>query len=130
MKPRVLVADDDDAMRTTVGFTLDDQGYDTVEAATGMEVLRLLEEAESDGASSGIDLIVMDIRMPGLSGLDTVKRLRGLDCATPVVLMSSFVTPETAAAADRLHVPLISKPFALSELRALVTQTLDGGAAT
>jgi CheY-like chemotaxis protein len=130
MKHRVLIADDDDAMRATVAFTLDDDGYDTTEAASGMEVLRLMKAAERDGGSTGFDLIVMDIRMPGLSGLDTVKRLRGLECTTPVVLMTAFVTPETADAAERLRVPLLSKPFPLSELRALVLSTLDGAGRT
>jgi CheY-like chemotaxis protein len=129
MKPRVLVADDDDAMRTTVAFTLDDEGYDTIEASSGLEVLRLLAAAENGGrGSAGFDLIVMDIRMPGLSGLDTVRRLRGRACRTPVVLMTAFATPETEDAADRLRVPLLSKPFPLSELTDLVTRTLDGRA--
>lgn len=130
MTRRVLVADDDDAMRTTVAFTLDDEGFETIEAASGMEVLRLLESAESARrGSSGFDLIIMDIRMPGLSGLETVRKLRGLRCSTPVILMTAFAAPETADAAQRLQVPLLSKPFSLSELTELALRTLDARAA-
>jgi CheY-like chemotaxis protein len=72
----------------------------------------------------------MDIRMPGLSGLETVRKLRGLRCSTPVILMTAFAGPETAGAAERLDVPLLSKPFPLSELSALAQRTLDAGATT
>jgi CheY-like chemotaxis protein len=131
MAPRVLVADDDDAMRTTVAFMLDDEGFETTEAASGVEVLRLLESAESARrGSSGFDLIIMDIRMPGLSGLETVRMLRRLRCSTPVILMTAFAGPETADAAKRLRVPLLSKPFPLAELTALAQRTLDARAAT
>jgi CheY-like chemotaxis protein len=131
MTLRVLVADDDEAMRTTVAFLLDDEGFETIEAASGMDVLRLLESAESARrGSSGFDLIIMDIRMPGISGLETVRMLRGLRCSTPVILMTAFAGPEIADAAERLHVPLLSKPFPLSELTALAQRTLDARAST
>ena len=131
MQRRVLVADDDDAMRTTVAFTLDDEGFETIEAASGVEVLRLLETAGSSRSGArAFDLIIMDIRMPGLSGLDTVRKLRGLQCSTPVILMTAFAAPETAEAAERLQVPLLSKPFALSELTALALRMLASRSAT
>jgi CheY-like chemotaxis protein len=120
MQRRVLVADDDDAMRTTIVFTLDDLGVETIEACSGVEVVRLLDAV----AAGGIDLIIMDIRMPGLSGLDTVRKLREMHCSTPVILMTAFAAPETEDAAARLDVPLLSKPFALADLTALTLRTL------
>ena len=128
MQRRVLVADDDDAMRTTVAFTLDDEGFETTEAASGVDVLRLLARAESSPRdATAFDLIIMDIRMPGLSGLETVRKLRALHCPIPVILMTAFASPETAEAAERLQVPLLSKPFLLSELTALALRILDAG---
>ena len=128
MQPRVLVADDDDAMRTTIAFTLDDVGVETVEARSGVEVLRLLDGPEAETgrlhAAASFDLIIMDIRMPGLSGLDTVRKLRDQRCSTPVILMTAFAAPETEEAAQRLHVALLSKPFALADLTALTLRTL------
>ncbi len=120
MQPRVLVADDDDAMRTTIAFTLDDVGVETIEARSGVEVIRMLDAV----TAGGFDLIIMDIRMPGLSGLDTVRTLRGMHCSTPVILMTAFAAPETEDAAERLHVPLLSKPFTLADLTALALRTL------
>ena len=131
MHHRVLVADDDDAMRATVSFTLDDEGFETIEAASGVEVLRLLE-ADDCWRSSGrtpFDLIIMDIRMPGLTGLETVRKLRSLQCSTPVILMTAFPAPETQEAAEALHVPLLAKPFPLSELTALTLKTIASRAA-
>lgn len=126
MQRRVLVADDDDAMRATVAFTLDDEGFETIEAASGDDVLRLLEAHDA----SAFDLIIMDIRMPGLSGLDTVRRLRGRAVATPVILMTAFAGGETAEAAEELQVPLLSKPFTLTELTVLAQRVLASPAAT
>jgi CheY-like chemotaxis protein len=114
---RVLVADDDEAMRTTVAFTLIDDGYDVVEVASGNEVLQLLELREPARVHTGsFDLLLMDVRMPGLSGLDTVRRLRRLEAPPPVILMTAFASPETRDQADALRVPLLSKPFALADL--------------
>ena len=132
MQRRVLVADDDDAMRATVAFTLDDEGFETIEAASGDEVLRLLEatQGSSRSGNSAFDLIIMDIRMPGLSGLDTVRRMRRRHCSTPVILMTAFAGGETAHAAEALHVPLLSKPFTLAELTALTQRVLQSPPAT
>ena len=120
MQRRVLVADDDDAMRTTIAFTLDDVGVETVEARSGVEVVQLLDAV----TAGSFDLIIMDVRMPGLSGLDAVRKLRDMRCSTPVILMTAFAAPETEDAAERLNVPLLSKPFTLAELTALTLRTL------
>jgi CheY-like chemotaxis protein len=122
---RVLVADDDEAMRTTLVFTLLDDGYDVEEVASGDEVVQRL--ASSGSRDSGFDLVVMDIRMPGLSGLDAVRRLRALERTTPVVLMTAFASPETMAEAHELHVPLLSKPFALSAFTKLARDCMVDG---
>jgi len=122
---RILVADDDDAMRTTVAFTLLDDGHVVEEAASGNEVLRLVEAAGSSvSREQDYDLVVMDIRMPGLSGLETVRRLRALRSAPPVILMTAFASPAVIDDARALRVPLLSKPFSLGDLRRLAQETL------
>lgn len=129
MNRKVLVADDDDAMRTLVAFALDDEGFDTIEAASGAEVLRLLDAGDRSGAdATSFDLVIMDIRMPGLSGLDAVRRLRGRQCSTPVILMTAFADRETTAAAEALDVPVLSKPFTLSELSTVTERALGSSA--
>ena len=127
---RVLVADDDGAMRTTVAFTLEDLGYEVVEATSGVEVLRMIATAASAGQRAAFDLIIMDIRMPGLSGLHAVRKLRELHWTTPVILMTAFASPETLAEAELLQVPLLSKPFALATLSDLAVLTLRTTAAS
>lgn len=120
---RILVADDDEAMRTTVAFTLLDEGYEVVEAASGAEVLRLLDHGSRAGA---FDLLLMDVRMPGLSGLETLRRLRRLASAPSVILMTAFASPETREEAEELQVPLLSKPFTLDELRRVAGRAVRG----
>ena len=115
---RILVADDDEAMRTTVAFTLLDDGYVVDEVESGNEVLRRV------ATSSEYDLVVMDIRMPGLSGLETARRLRAIRSAPRVILMTAFPSPAVIDDARALHVPLLSKPFALGELRRLAQDVM------
>jgi CheY-like chemotaxis protein len=118
---RVLVVDDDDAMRATIVFTLSDDGYEVEEAASGDEAMRAL--ARDQAAAERFALIVMDVRMPGLSGLDTVRRLRALHRTTPIVLMTAFASPETMEEAQALDVPLLSKPFELAALTRLARES-------
>lgn len=125
-KRRVLVVDDDEAMRTTIAFTLMDDGYEVEEAESGEEALRAL--ARDRSSESPIDLLVMDVRMPGLSGLDTVRRLRARDRMTRVILMTAFPSPETIDEAEALHVPLLSKPFTLDALTRLASATTTAAA--
>jgi CheY-like chemotaxis protein len=122
---RILVADDDEDMRSTVAFTLLDEGHVVEEVASGNDVLRRVEKSIEAGADAGgYDLVVMDIRMPGLSGLDTVRRLHALRSAPPVILMTAFASPGIIDDAQTLRVPLLSKPFTLGELRRLAQATL------
>lgn len=109
---RVLVADDDGAMRGMVVSTLLDDGYEVASADSGDEVLSLLHKIALDAwPADGVDLVIVDNRMPGRTGLDVVRNLRAAHWATPVILMTAFSDPDVVAEAKQLHVPLLAKPF-------------------
>jgi CheY-like chemotaxis protein len=114
---RVLVADDDEAMRLLVTSTLEDEGYQVNEAISGSDLLRALDSIAVDAwPTDGVDLIVLDLRMPGMNGLDVVRRLQAAHWFTPTILMTAFAGPEVIAEAARLGVPVLSKPFGLDAL--------------
>jgi CheY-like chemotaxis protein len=118
---RVLVADDDAAMRAMVSTTLGHQGYEVYEAESGEELLWATESMVlSAWPWDGFDLLITDLRMPGLSGFDVLRRLRAARYEGPVVLMTAFPDPGVEAEARRLHAALLPKPFSLTSLDDLV----------
>lgn len=117
---RVLLAEDDHELRRFLAAELRKDGYLVKEAATGFELLERLGEVAR--RSEGFDLIVTDIRMPGLTGLSVVEGLRnGIkpgDHGTAIILITAFGDEDTHAEAKRLGAVLFDKPFDLDEFRA------------
>ena len=124
----VLVAEDDPAMRDLIATVLRDDGYSVVAACDGSELLdRVGELAERQQAGTeAIALIISDIRMPGLTGLDVLAALRCARWRTPVILITAFGSDESHSEAYQLGaVAVLDKPFSLERLRALVRRTLS-----
>lgn len=114
----VLVCEDDSNLRTLIRLALGD-GYEIHEAATGPDALALLEHAKPD-------LIVLDLMLPGLSGLDLLTEIRTAEGhqKTPVVVISAWAHSDeaaVAAGADRF----VAKPFDPEELLATVETLLE-----
>jgi DNA-binding response OmpR family regulator len=107
----VLLAEDDPALRDLLAFCLYRQGYTVVSCGDGMSLLdRLLPSLEGEGES--IDLVVTDIRMPGLTGLEVLESLFDRCGHPPVICMTAFGDQETHALAGRLGAAaVIDKPF-------------------
>jgi CheY-like chemotaxis protein len=81
--PRVLLVDDEGPLRVTLAANLELEGFEVIEAASGEEALDLAERKP-------FDLVLTDIRMPGMSGVDLFRALRKRDVKAPVVLMTAF----------------------------------------
>ncbi|HUS67503.1 MAG TPA: response regulator, partial [Kofleriaceae bacterium] len=79
-RPCVLLVDDEEGLRTTLAANLELDGFDVVEAADGIEAL-------AHARRRAFDLVVTDIRMPGMNGVDLFRAIRGLHPRVPVVLM-------------------------------------------
>lgn len=113
---RILVAEDDDAMRTLVAEVLRAEDYDVIEAADGRELFWHVERALADG---GLDLVISDVRMPVYTGLDVVEAWSGFK-GPRVLLMTAFADPELRQRVTDLGIVLLDKPFPLGRLIDLV----------
>jgi DNA-binding response OmpR family regulator len=119
---RVAVAEDDPDMRGLVGDALRRDGYTVIELADGADLKRELSE-RSEGP---VDLVVSDIRIPLVTGLEILRSLRAARSAIPVVLMTAFGDEATRSEAVRLGAIVFSKPFKLEDLRGAVRALLAG----
>jgi two-component system nitrogen regulation response regulator NtrX len=121
MKPRVLVVDDEPAIRDTMRMILDYEGYETLLAASGEEGLAAIER-------DAPDMVFLDIKMPGLDGLEVLNRLRSLNDAVPVVIVSAHGTTSTALEAGRLGAfRFIEKPLSKDYVLDAVREGLELG---
>ena len=113
MKPRILVVDDEAAVRDSLKMTLEYDGYDVTLAATGEEGVKLIEREARD-------LVFLDVKMPGMDGLEVLQKVRHLAEVTPIVVISGHGDISTAVEATRLGAfDFIEKP--LERERVLVT---------
>jgi two-component system alkaline phosphatase synthesis response regulator PhoP len=107
----VLVVDDDDAIRGVVRSVLEADGFDVVEAADGPAALLLLEAINGRGP----DLVVLDVMMPGIDGIEVCKRID--HGAVKVVMLSARDDPATKESAIAAGADLyLTKPFSAIEL--------------
>jgi len=118
---RVLVAEDDAAMRDLLLLVLRERGYEVDAVSSGSQMISVLSERNPDGSLvERFDLIVTDVRMPGASGLDAIDELRRSGGLTPVIAVTAFPHDATRQRAQRLEVRLLAKPFDLDTLREAV----------
>ncbi len=104
----VLVVDDDDDFRAALAETLEEEGCDVVDARTGEEALALLDEA-AKGRVRAPDLLVLDLLMPRMSGLEVLQRLRkSRRWASLPVLVVTAVNDQMLPV--RLDIPIAFKP--------------------
>ncbi|MBK9036292.1 MAG: response regulator [Myxococcales bacterium] len=121
-----MVAEDDDELRHLLARRLRRIGCEVIEARTGLELVELLAPP-ADGpaaARAHAELVISDIRMPGLTGLEVVSLLRSVDWAMPVILLTGFGDDAAHAEARRLGATLYDKPVDLDELIAAAAEHL------
>ena len=113
VKPRILVIDDEGAIRDSLRMILEYEDYQFVGAATGQEGIAAVQRERPD-------LVLLDIKMPGMDGLEVLRKLHALDETLPVVMISGHGTTATAVEAIRSGaVDFLDKP--LSSERVIVT---------
>ena len=119
---RILLAEDDPDMRVLLALTLEADGFEVVQVNDGARLVHQIGSAflKADGRST-FDLIISDVRMPRLGGLDVLRALARLDVSTPFILITAFGDEALHAEARRLGaVAVLDKPFDIDELRAEV----------
>ncbi len=116
---RILVIDDDAAIRDSLRMALEYQGY-AVQLASGGEEGAALVEREAP------DLVFLDIKMPGMDGLDVLQRLRPLTDVTPIIVLSGNADIQTAVEATKLGAfDIVEKPLSTDRLLVLVRNAID-----
>jgi two-component system response regulator (stage 0 sporulation protein F) len=124
-RARILVVDDDGDMRGLLVARLASEGYDVREAVSGTELLRVLQSISVDlWPLDGVDLIVLDNRMPGMTGLEAIRKLRAAQCNVPAILVTAFPEPALCSDAAALGVPVLSKPCSFGLLTTAVLLSL------
>jgi two-component system, NtrC family, nitrogen regulation response regulator NtrX len=119
MKPRILVIDDEHAIRDSLRMILEYEGYECLGASSGQEGLALVEQESPD-------LVFLDIKMPGMDGLEVLGRLKAVDEALPVVIISGHGTVSTAVEATKLGAfDFIEKPLASERVLLSIRNALD-----
>lgn len=115
----ILVVDDDRSILSAFEQLLTEQGYSVSKASHGQEALSLLGNHRPD-------LIIMDIRMPGISGLETLHRIKEIDRRLPVIVITGYGTMETAVQATKLGaVDYHLKPLNPEEILASIAGALE-----
>jgi len=120
-KPRILVIDDESAIRDSLRMTLEYEGYEFLGAATGQEGVALAERESPD-------LVLLDVKMPGMDGLEVLDRLHAMNDALPVIVVSGHGTISTAVEATKKGAfDFIEKPFASERVLVCLRNALDQG---
>src|SRR5215207_6550635 len=119
MKSRILVIDDEAAIRDSLRMILEYEGYEFLGAASGQDGLAMVERENPD-------LVFLDIKMPGMDGLEVLQRIKAADETVPVVMISGHATVTTAVDATKLGaLDFIEKPLASERVLVTIRNAID-----
>ncbi len=118
-RPRILVVDDEQSLREMLRIVLRRDGYDVIVAKNGREAIDLLEKEP-------IDLLLSDIRMPDINGVEVLRSAKAANRDVVAFMMTAYASTDSAVEAMRLGaVDYFTKPFSMDELRLKVRQHLE-----
>ena len=125
-KRRILIMDDEEAVRTLAADILGDVGHDTACAADGSEALEMYRRARADGRS--YDLVIMDLTVVGgLGGKEALRELRQLDQKVPVLVSSGYSDDPIMGNFRKFGFQgVVAKPYRFNDLNHAVNETLSG----
>jgi DNA-binding NtrC family response regulator len=117
--PAILIVEDEAKMRRLLELNLGDDGFATFSAEDAESGLKLLRD-------NPIDLVVTDLKLPGMNGLEFLQTIKRQNAALPVVVMTAFGSVETAVEAMKAGASdYVLKPFSLTEMRMVIHKELD-----
>ncbi|MBI4682791.1 MAG: sigma-54-dependent Fis family transcriptional regulator [Nitrospirae bacterium] len=116
---KLLIADDDKNLRTVLANELSDEGFDVSIAKNGAEALASLESANHD-------VLLLDMNMPDMSGMDVLKKIKTDSLPTEVIILTAFATVPAAVKAIKLGAyDYLTKPFKIEELLSVVRKAYE-----
>src|SRR5438874_2953598 len=117
--PAILIVEDEAKMRRLLELNLGEEGFTTLSAGDAESGLKLLRE-------NSVDLVVTDLKLPGMNGLEFLQAVKHQNAALPVIVMTAFGTVETAVEAMKAGASdYVLKPFSLAEMRMVIHKELD-----
>ena len=118
-KKTILIVDDDDSLREFLEIFLANEGYKVRSTSSG-------DEALAEIRRKAPDLVISDIRMPGMDGVQLLKEIKGIEPSLPVVLITAFASLDSAVEAMKEGAwDYVTKPFQLDELREIVERAIS-----
>ena len=119
MFPSILIVDDEPSILQTLSGLLSDEGFEVTTAANGYEALKIID-AESP------DLVLLDIWMPGIDGIETLKEIKKENPTIQVIIITGHGTIETAVTATKLGAyDLIEKPLSIDKVIVAINNALN-----
>jgi two-component system response regulator PilR (NtrC family) len=120
--PSILVVDDELSMREFLKILLEKEGYDVTTAAEASSALDLFKKQD-------FDLIVSDIKMPGIGGLSLLEKIKEIDSSVPVIMITAYASPENAVFAMKSGAfDYITKPFKVDEIIKIIQSAIAASA--
>ena len=118
IRPTILVVDDDPGLRESFRLILEDE-FEVLDVPDGQQALDIVRSCQ-------VDLVLLDIRLPGMDGLEVLERIKGLDEQLDVILVTAVKTVRTAVSAMKLGaLDYLTKPFDEDEVLALIRRALE-----
>ncbi len=116
---KILLIDDDEGLNHFLNRFFKRKGYDVTTCLSGEDAIRKIND-------ESFDLILLDYKMPGLNGLDTLKRIKDAQVKTPIIIMTAYGSTDTAIETiKRGAYDYLSKPFERKELSRIVSEALE-----
>jgi DNA-binding NtrC family response regulator len=118
MKSTILIVDDTQLIAESLRKALSREGYDVLTAATGKDALLSYEE-------NGPDLILLDVKLPDIDGIQVLQKIRQVDAKTPIIVMTAYSGIKGAVEAMKSGAyDYVAKPFDIDELKIIVARCL------
>jgi len=118
---KILIIDDDDQLRKSFDKLLTEEGYNVISAASGEAGLKMVQNEIPD-------LVILDMRLPGMNGLETFQAIHEIEPKLPVIIMTAYGTTETAIEATKLGAfDYILKPFDIPDMLSVIVKALEAG---
>lgn len=118
-KPKILIVDDEEIVRSSISDCLKKEGYEILAVEDGYKAIEKVKDEDWN-------LALVDLKMPGIGGLEVLRKINGINPKLPVIIITAYATVESAVEAMKEDaVDYIMKPFTADELRIRVEKALE-----